>query len=228
MVLGVGIDVEAQHRVLAPEVVQHVDHRVRITARSGEVAQARLVGARLLGAAVAERVAARRRAGAGGDGDAGPGRAADRRRSGAEHSDGGDAARALEHLVAAGLVAAGDVAELVGDHRADLVDRVELGQEAGMDEDVLAAGDEGVGVAVLDDVDADARRVEAGGAEERPGGALQRVLDLGVADQRQRRGRPGGEQQGQKRGREADQRAQARLHRLRGRRVSWLMARPEQ
>ena len=43
-------------------------------------------------------------------------------------------------------------------HRAQLVDRVELGQEAGVDEDVLAAGDEGVRLAVLDDVDRDAAR----------------------------------------------------------------------
>ena len=49
-----------------------------------------------------------------------------------------------QRLVAPGQVAAGDVAELVGDHRAQLVERVELGQEPGVDEDVLPAGDEGV------------------------------------------------------------------------------------
>ena len=65
----------------------------------------------------------------------------------------GDAARARAAPGRGGRVAAGDVAELVGDHRAQLVDAVELGQQAGVDEDVLPAGDEGVRLAVVDDVE---------------------------------------------------------------------------
>ena len=47
------------------------------------------------------------------------------------------------------------MADLVGEDRPHLIERVELGQEAGMDEDVLPAGDEGVRLAILDDVDVD-------------------------------------------------------------------------
>ena len=99
----------------------------------------------------------------------------------------------LQRLVAAGQVPAGDVAELVGDHRPELVDRAELGHQPGVDEDVLPAGHEGVRLAVVDDVDLDRGRVDPGGAEERVRDPPQRVLDLGVADQPPRRRRSGRE-----------------------------------
>ena len=56
--------------------------------------------------------------------------------------------------------------------------------EAGVDEDVLAAGDEGVHGVFVDDVDVDVVATQAGGIEQRVGVGAQRVFDLGVADQR--------------------------------------------
>ena len=93
----------------------------------------------------------------------------------------------LQRLVAPRQVPAGDMAELVGDHRAELVDRAELGHQPGVDEDVLPAGHEGVRLAVVDDVDLHRGRIDPGGAEERVGDPPERVLDLGVADQAPRR-----------------------------------------
>ena len=113
---------------------EHVEHRLRVAAGRGQVAQAGLVGARLLGAAVRQRAALRRLARAGGDGDARLRAAADRRRRGPEHADDRDAARALQLQAAPGDVPAGDVAGLVGDDRPELVDGLELGQHAGVQE----------------------------------------------------------------------------------------------
>ena len=155
MVLRVGVGVAAGQRLLAAEVGEHVEHRVGIGAGGGEEAEAHLVGGRLFSPAVGEGAPLRGLAGGRADGDRGLGRAADDGGRGAEHADRGDALGAREGLVAAALVAAGEMADLVGEDGPHLVERVELGQEAGVDEDVLAAGDEGVRLAILDDVDVD-------------------------------------------------------------------------
>ena len=57
-----------------------------------------------------------------------------------------------------------------------------------VDEDAPAVGDKGVERAVVDDDDLDVLLCEAGGAQDRLRVVAQQLLDLGVADDRQRRG----------------------------------------
>ena len=201
MVLRVVVGIGDQHIVLAAEMLEHVEHRLGVAAGGGEVAQACLVGARFFGAAVGQRAAVRGLGRARCDGDAGAGGSCDHGGGGAEHADGGDAAGAAQVLVAANLVAAGDVAEFVRDDRADLVHAAEFGQEPGVYEDVLAAGDEGIRLGIGDDVEPDGGGVHPGRTEERVCDALERRLDLGVADQAQRRGRHASEGQNGRRDR---------------------------
>ena len=187
----IGVDVAGgEKRVLAAEMVEHVEHRLRVAARRREIAQARLVRARLVAAAVGERAPVRHLRGSGGDGEARLRRAARRGRKHPEHPDGGDPPPALQRLAAPGLVPAGEWPSSWAITAAQLVDGSGLGHHPGVDEDVLPAGDEGVRLPVVDDVDPHRSRVHPGGAEERVGDAPERVLDLGVADQRQRRRRP--------------------------------------
>ncbi len=89
----------------------------------------------------------------------------------------------LELLLRAREMAAGDVAGFVRDHADHLVGRLGLGQQAGMDEDLHAVGDEGVDALVVDDVDLDREGIEAGRGEDRIGIGAQGRLDLGIADQ---------------------------------------------
>ena len=87
-------------------------------------------------------------------------------------------------------MAAGDMAELVGDDALHLVDVVGRGDQARLDVDHLAAGDEGVDLRVVDQDDLDACRVEPGGLDQRPGHVAEQQLGLAVAQDRLRRGRP--------------------------------------
>ncbi len=190
---GIGVHARGHQPVLPAEKLEHLKNRGRIAARGGHVAKAGLVGACLLGAAVGEQRAFGRLSGAGGDGEAGRGVAAHCRRSGADHADQRHAARALHRLIAAGRMAAGDASRFMGDHGAQLVDRLEPGEKSGVEEDVLPARHEGVQIAVIDDVDVHRGRAETGGAEDRVGDLLQRALDLGVADEALGRGRRHGD-----------------------------------
>jgi hypothetical protein len=75
----------------------------------------------------------------------------------------------------------------VRDDADQLVGILGLNDQAGVDEHVLAAGREGVDVVVLDDEDLDALGVQARGGEDRITVGVQRRLDLGVADELDRR-----------------------------------------
>ena len=80
-------------------------------------------------------------------------------------------------------MAAGDVAGLVRDHADHFVRFLGRGQQAGVHEHLQAAGDEGVDLRVVDDVDLDGIGVEAGRFEDRVGIGPQGRFDLGIADQ---------------------------------------------
>jgi hypothetical protein len=78
---------------------------------------------------------------------------------------------------------AGNMARLVRQHAYELVRPLGAHQQPGIDEDPLAAGDEGVERAVLDDHDLDRLRVQAGDPPDRRDERADGALDLGIADQ---------------------------------------------
>ena len=84
-------------------------------------------------------------------------------------------------------MAAGDVAGFVREHADNLVGIFSRQDEAGVDEDVLTAGDERVHARIVDDVNFYVVRIEARGFEQRVRIDAQRVFDLGVADEPLRR-----------------------------------------
>ena len=90
-------------------------------------------------------------------------------------------------------MAAGDMAELVGDHALDLGGAVGGVDQPGMDIDRLAAGDEGVDRRIVDQHDIDIARIEPGGGDQRRRHVVQQGLGLGIAQHRLRSDRLGGE-----------------------------------
>ena len=82
-----------------------------------------------------------------------------------------------------GEMAAGDMAALMRDDADHLVRRLGVHQRAGMDEHIVPVDDEGVEAPVVDDVDLDALRAEAGGVEDRLGVSADQRFGLGVADE---------------------------------------------
>ena len=95
-------------------------------------------------------------------------------------------------------VAAGDVAGFVGDDADQLAGVLDLHQQPGIEEQLLATGDEGVYLRVLDDVDLDRRRIEAGDLEHWRGELPNGIFDLRVTYERTflRRRFPGLEDEG--------------------------------
>jgi hypothetical protein len=81
-------------------------------------------------------------------------------------------------------VAVLDMARLMRHHAGDLIGRIELHQKTGVDEHVLAFGDEGVNRRIVDDVEMHRRRIEIGGEKDGIEIAAQHALDFRVADQR--------------------------------------------
>ena len=98
------------------------------------------------------------------DAHAGLARAQRHRRGAEHHRRDHDPGRLADAFVRSDDVTAGDVAELVGDHALHLVGIVGDGDQAGMKIDDLAAGDEGVDLAVLDQDDLDIARARAAAA----------------------------------------------------------------
>jgi len=91
------------------------------------------------------------------------------------------------------------VAGFVGDDPDDLAGVGALHQKAGVEEQFLAAGDESVEGGVIDDVNLDRRRIEAGRLEHWRRKNPDGIFDLGVADElefprRRRLGKRGREQ----------------------------------
>ena len=81
-------------------------------------------------------------------------------------------------------MAAGDVAGLVGHHADQLVGRFGLENQAGVDEQLLAAGREGVELRIGHQMDLHRPGIEPRGREHRIGVVVQDRLDLGVANDR--------------------------------------------
>ena len=80
-------------------------------------------------------------------------------------------------------MAAGNVAAFVRQHADQLVGRLGPHDQAGIDEDPLAARHESVERVVLDDHDLDAVGIETGRLPDRNDHGADVVLDLGVADE---------------------------------------------
>ena len=108
------------------------------------------------------------------------------RRRGARHH--GDDARdrgVVHRLRRAREMAAGDVAGLVRHDADELVGRLAAQEGAGVEEQVLAAGDEGIERRIVDDVDMHRLRVEAGDSQDRRPPGADDAFDLRVANERQ-------------------------------------------
>jgi len=189
MSADIGVLAAGQQRLLAAEQAHHLEDRPGVGTRANHETQARLVGARLFGAAVRQGGAGGGLVRAGGDRHAGAGAAADGRGRGSDHAQRRHPARALQRLVAADPMAADDMPGLVRDHGAQLVNRLEPGDEPGVEKQVLAPGDERVQLAALHEIGVDAGRVEARRPQDRIGDAAERAFDLGIADQADRRRR---------------------------------------
>ena len=82
-----------------------------------------------------------------------------------------------------GEMAAGDMAALMGDDPDHLIGRLGVHQHAGMNEHVMPVDDEGVEGAVVDEMDADVLRAEAGGGEDRLGVDADQRFRFGIADE---------------------------------------------
>jgi hypothetical protein len=79
-------------------------------------------------------------------------------------------------------MATGDMTALMGDDADHLIGRLGVHQCAGMHEHVVSVDDEGIEGAVVDDVDADCLRAEAGGVEDGLGVKADQRFRFGVAD----------------------------------------------
>ena len=91
--------------------------------------------------------------------------------------------RGVVHLgIEARQMTAGDMAGFVRHDADDLVGPVGAHQRAGVHEQILAAGDEGVERRIVDDIDMHRLGIEAGDDEDWRRISADGVLDLGVAD----------------------------------------------
>ncbi len=186
--IGVHAGARERQRVLEP--LESNQHALGRLPRRLEIGDRRSVGGRFLGALIAKQAAAGEFAAAGGDAGARLGQAA--RACGGSRCDCADAEQrcddrhglgARELIAQTVLVAAGDVAGLMGDDADDLVGGVGLQQRAGVDEHA-AAGDEGVEAWIVDEDDVDARFREPGSLEDRPRIVAHQGLDFRVAHDR--------------------------------------------
>ena len=89
-----------------------------------------------------------------------------------------------EFLAHSRQVAARDMTGFVREHADDLVRRRRLHDRAGVHEDAPAVHHEGVERAVVDDDDPDVLLAEARAAQDRLRIVAQKLLDLGVANER--------------------------------------------
>ena len=106
--------------------------------------------------------------------------------------------RARDLRAEPGEMAAGDMAALMRDDADHLIGRLGVHQRAGMNEHVMPVDDEGVEGAVVDEMDADALRAEAGGIEDRLGVYPDQRFGFGVADKPGGIRRSGGDERGRK------------------------------
>ena len=184
VVLRVGVGIGAEHLVLAAEMVEDLEHRVGVAAGGGEVAQAGLVGARLLGAAVGEQ-----RCGA----PPGWRRRRWRRRRRARRRPRRRRRRACRwrrcrRRRASAWSRRAWWPPVMWPSSWAITARTWSMLPSSVSSPVLTKmfwppATKALGSGSCDDVEPHGRRVDPGGAEERVGDALQAVLDLGVADQ---------------------------------------------
>ena len=86
-------------------------------------------------------------------------------------------------FVHSGQMAAGDMAAFMGHDPDQLIRPFGPHDEAGVDEDALAAGDEGVERTILDEHDLDTIGVETCSLPDRDCKGADRALDLGVTNE---------------------------------------------
>lgn len=99
------------------------------------------------------------------------------------HGDDRGRGRVAERVLGPRQVAADDVTGLVGDHADHLIGVGRRHQEAGVEEDALAAGDKGVDPRIVDEVNVDRLGIEAARAEKWRSVGADDIFDLGVADE---------------------------------------------
>ena len=175
-------NVHPELEVLEP--LEEGERAAAAEAGAAEIGGAGGIGRGFLGARKSEEAAHRRLLARGHDAHAGfAGAHRDRRRAEDQRQD-HDPGRLLDALLDPDDVAAGDVAELVGDDALHLVGVLGGGEQAGMDVDDLPARDEGVDVALVKQDDSDILRLEPGGLDDRPRQLAQHGLGLGVAKDR--------------------------------------------
>lgn len=149
-----------------------------------EECKAGLVGCRLLRPAVGQQVALGDLLTALHDGHAGIRTARRDGRGSPEHQrkDGGRRGVA-QRILRARQMAAGDVAGFVRDHADDLSGVLGAHDQAGIDEQVLSASNEGIQRTVMHQKDVDGLRRQAGGVEQWRAIGPDGIFDLRVADE---------------------------------------------
>ena len=186
----VGIAPADQHALFALQVAQELERSLGRLPGALQEGDRCLVGRALLSLRILQerekgsrdrRLARAGRAGlaasAAADGAARHDRTADQ---GFEDLHGAEPAHLLLHAC---KMAARDVAGLVRHYADQLIGRLGAHDQAGVDEDALAARHEGIERVVLDDHDLDRAGVEAGRLPDRRHEGPDGILDLGVADQ---------------------------------------------
>ena len=189
-------DAEAIFLVL--QFLEELERALAADPGGGEIMGAGEIGARFLGAAERKEIGlrgllARRH-------DAHPGLARARRhgRGAKQEREQADLGRHRLAVTNADRVAARDMAEFVGDDALELVHIVRSGEQARLDIDRLAGGDEGVDLGVVEEDDVDAFGVELGGLDQRFGNVAEQRLGLAVTQHGLRESRlGGGERKGQ-------------------------------
>ena len=182
---------DGEPELLVLEAAEESERAAAADPRVAQIGGAGLVGAVLLDSAEGEEAAHRRLLAGGEHAHAGLARAGRHRRRAEDQRQDHDPGRLLNAFVHSDDMAAGDVAELVRDHALDLVGIVGGGDQARMQIDDLAAGDEGVDLLIVDEDDAHVLGLKPGRLDQRPRHLAQQHLGLGVAQDRLRRRRLG-------------------------------------
>ena len=156
----IGTDVAQRDHRLLGELLEQVQHALAGLSGGGEEFDRRLVGGSLQGARIAQdqalgealrshhdaaarlgdlAVTGHRPTGDGGGPD--------------QHADDRNIALASDFVLHAGQMAAGDMTGFVGQNADHLIRCLRLAQKAGIDEDALATGHEGINARIIDKVD---------------------------------------------------------------------------
>ncbi len=181
----VGVLAGRHQRFLVAHDVEESEQPAPRLAGPVEEGHGRLVGRRFLHPAVFDQRAPRHRAAACDHRRTDLARARDNRCRAEDEADDRRGAGVAQGVLGAGQMTAGDMAGFVGDHADQLIGRLDPEQEAGEQEDPLAAGDEGIQLVVVDQVDPDRARVQPGGPEHWRRVQTNGMFDLRVPDDRE-------------------------------------------